>query len=74
MHEIEAATIFLPKFDNATEATRSLYQSFEKDGHMLVASVKSSGSLWLITGIGSKVMCSSKNGKPHNVLIRNPQG
>lgn len=60
---VEAASIFLPKFDNAGASTRSNYLAIEKQGgHTLVASVKSSGSLWLITAIDGKVMFSSKNG------------
>jgi hypothetical protein len=60
---VDAASIFLPKFENAGDSTRVLYESMEKQGgHTLVAAIKSSGSLWLLTAMGGKVMCSSKNG------------
>lgn len=60
---IVPAAIFLPKFENAGSIARESYlaKDFSK-GKILVAYVKSSGSLWLMAGSGH-VICSSKNGQ-----------
>jgi hypothetical protein len=59
---IEPAAIFLPKFENAGEMAKAQYLEIESaGGRILVASVKSSGSLWLLAGT-SQIICSSKNG------------
>ena len=60
---IEPAAIFLPKFENAGDRARERYITIDgNDSRILVAYVKSSGSLWLMAGSGH-VICSSKNGE-----------
>jgi hypothetical protein len=55
--------IFLPKFENATSATRDMYGCLDKEGnHVLVAAVKSSGSLWIASSRESMMVATSKNG------------
>ena len=59
---VAPAAIFLPKFENAGDLARENYRT--KDcaaDRILVANVKSSGSLWLMAG-SKHVICSSKNG------------
>ncbi len=60
---IEPAAIFLSKFENAGDIARERYTTIDgTDDRILVAYVKSSGSLWLMAGSGH-VICSSKNGQ-----------
>jgi hypothetical protein len=60
---ITPAAIFLPKFENAGDVAREQYTTIDgKGSRILVAYVKSSGSLWLMAGSGH-VICSSKNGQ-----------
>ena len=70
---VEPAAVFLPKFENAGEATRAQYEAIDARGDcVLVASVKSSGSLWLATAVDGRIVCSSKNGNQpvsHQSLI-----
>jgi hypothetical protein len=62
---VAPAAIFLPKFENAGTIARENYLNKDgSSGRILVAYVKSSGSLWLMAGSGH-VICSSKNGKFH---------
>ena len=57
------AAIFLPKFENAGTIARENYLSKDcSRERILVAYVKSSGSLWLIAAGAGHVICSSKNG------------
>ena len=60
---IMPAAIFLSKFENAGDVARERYTTIDgTDSRILVAYVKSSGSLWLMAGSGH-VICSSKNGQ-----------
>ncbi len=60
---IEPAAIFLSKFENAGDVARERYTTTDGTAdRILVAYVKSSGSLWLMAGSGH-VICSSKNGE-----------
>jgi hypothetical protein len=77
----EPEAIFFPKFENATEHSRLQYEKLataEKD--VLVATVKSSGSLFLATARAGILVVASKNGIGnvyadcgHLVLLRHLQ-
>lgn len=59
-------TVFLPKFGNADKRTTTLYEQLGASGAVLVATIKSSGSLWICsaarTPTGPRLVCASKNG------------
>ena len=87
--DAEPEAIFFPKFENATEQARALYAQMaaEAEGrgpkqqqHVLVAAVKSSGSLFLATARAGALVVASKNGMGnvysdcgHLVLVRHLQ-
>lgn len=79
--EAEPEAIFFPKFENATEQTRTHYKKLSfADTHVLVVSIKSSGSLFLVTARAGVLVVASKNGMDnvysdcgHLVLIRHLQ-
>eukprot|EP00283_Hemiselmis_rufescens_P010587 CAMPEP_0173431484 /NCGR_PEP_ID=MMETSP1357-20121228/9610_1 /TAXON_ID=77926 /ORGANISM="Hemiselmis rufescens, Strain PCC563" /LENGTH=214 /DNA_ID=CAMNT_0014395969 /DNA_START=38 /DNA_END=679 /DNA_ORIENTATION=- len=78
----EPEVIFLPKFENAGPAARSHYHSLDAEGsaRVLVASVKSSGSLWIASSRGGVLVGTSKNSTVnpysaagHYTLVRHMQ-
>jgi len=82
MHlEAEPEAIFFPKFENANEQSQEQYRKLAAAAqHVLVAAVKSSGSLFLATARAGVLVVASKNGMGnvyadcgHLVLIRHLQ-
>ena len=79
--EAEPDAIFFSKFENANGHSRSSYRQLaHKQTHVLVAAVKSSGSLFLATARDGNLVVSSKNGMDnvyadcgHLVLVRHLQ-
>lgn len=61
--EAEPEAIFFPKFENSNEPSREQYRKLAAAGkHVLVAAVKSSGSLFLVTARAGVLVVASKNG------------
>lgn len=79
--QAEPEAIFLPKFENATSLSRQQYEKIAAaQQHVLVAAIKSSGSLFLATARAGVLVVASKNGLGnvyadcgHYVLIRHLQ-